>query len=136
MPYTTGDGDESNASRPLAKLRERALTATCGKLPSRCIHSLALTNENQGAYAIELSKPSLCWIMTSNAVSLCQSLGYHRYSTMKDDTEEQRAAKVHAFWFIYMLDKNLSLRLGRASSFQDWDMSLREYLQSQSWKPP
>ena len=76
----------------------------------------------QAAYAIELSKPSLCWTMTSNAASLCQSLGYHRYSTMKDDTEEQRTAKVHAFWFIYMLDKNLSLRLGRASSLQDWDM--------------
>jgi hypothetical protein len=43
---------------------------------------------------------------------------------MKDDTEEQRSAKVHAFWFIYMLDKNLSLRLGRASSIQDYDMSL------------
>jgi hypothetical protein len=43
---------------------------------------------------------------------------------MKDDTEEQRSAKIHAFWFIYMLDKNLSLRLGRASSIQDYDMSL------------
>lgn len=43
---------------------------------------------------------------------------------MTDDTAEQRTAKTHAFWFIYMLDKNLSLRLGRASSFQDWDLSL------------
>jgi hypothetical protein len=60
--------------------------------------------------------------MTSNAASLCHSLGYHRYSTMKDDTGEQRTAKIHAFWFTYMIDKNLSLRLGRPSSLQDWDV--------------
>ena len=76
------------------------------------------------AHAIEMSKPSLCWTMISTAANLAQHLGYHRYQTMKDDTEEERSAKIHLFWFIYMMDKTLSLRLGRASAIQDWDMSL------------
>ncbi|KAF2736701.1 hypothetical protein EJ04DRAFT_510814 [Polyplosphaeria fusca] len=76
------------------------------------------------AYAIELAKPSLCWTMNSTAANLCQILGYHRISTMKDDSDEERAAKIHVFWFIYTTDKTLSLRLGRAASIQDWDISL------------
>ena len=76
------------------------------------------------AHAVELCKPSLCWTMISTAAHLSQNLGYHRYQTMKDDSEEERNAKIHVFWFIYMMDKTLSLRLGRASIIQDWDMSL------------
>lgn len=55
---------------------------------------------------------------------MCQSLGYHRLSALKDDSEDDRNAKMHAFWFIYTMDKNLSLRLGRASTIQDWDISI------------
>ncbi|KAL1608577.1 hypothetical protein SLS60_003521 [Paraconiothyrium brasiliense] len=76
------------------------------------------------AQAIEMCKPSLCWTMISTAAHLSQNLGYHRYQTMKDDSEEERNAKIHVFWFIYVMDKTLSLRLGRASIIQDWDMSL------------
>lgn len=43
---------------------------------------------------------------------------------MKDDTAEDKYAKIHIFWFIYIMDKSLSLRLGRPSMIQDWDISL------------
>lgn len=43
---------------------------------------------------------------------------------MGDDTPEERSAKVHVFWFIYIMDKTLSLQLGRSSAIQDWDISL------------
>ncbi|KAF2279258.1 uncharacterized protein EI97DRAFT_455527 [Westerdykella ornata] len=76
------------------------------------------------SYAVELCKPSLCWLLTSTAATLSQRLGYHRLASMKDDTPEERSAKIHVFWFIYTLDKTLSLRLGRASAIQDWDISL------------
>jgi hypothetical protein len=76
------------------------------------------------AQAIQMCKPSLCWTMISTAAHLSQNLGYHRYQTMKEDSEEDRNAKIHVFWFIYVMDKTLSLRLGRASIIQDWDMSL------------
>jgi hypothetical protein len=76
------------------------------------------------SYAVELGKTSLSWLMNSTAAGLCQRLGYHRSSSMKDDTPEERAAKIHVFWFIYSMDKMLSLQLGRSSAIQDWDVSL------------
>ncbi|KAF1954350.1 hypothetical protein CC80DRAFT_476084 [Byssothecium circinans] len=76
------------------------------------------------AFAIELCKPSLCWVLITNAAGLAQNLGYHRIQTMANDTEDERSSKIQVFWFIYMIDKTLSLRLGRASVIQDWDMSL------------
>lgn len=76
------------------------------------------------SFAIEMCKPSLCYVMMSTAAGLCQNLGYHRYSTMKDDSEDERNAKIHVFWMIYMFDKTMSLRLGRASIIQDFDIEL------------
>ena len=76
------------------------------------------------AQAIEMSKPSLCWVMISNAVGLCQRLGYHRIETMSNDSVEERNSKIYIFWMIYMFDKTISLRLGRASAIQDWDITL------------
>ncbi|CAO2653775.1 Nn.00g031860.m01.CDS01 [Neocucurbitaria sp. VM-36] len=76
------------------------------------------------AHAIEMCKPSLCWILISSAAGLCQNLGYHRINTMMNDTHEERKSKIHMFWMIYLFDKTLSLRLGRASIIQDWDISL------------
>ena len=76
------------------------------------------------AQAIEACKPSLCWIMISAAAGLCTSLGYHRINTMIHDTVEAKQSKIYIFWMIYMFDKTLSLRLGRSSILQDWDISL------------
>lgn len=76
------------------------------------------------ACAIEMCKPSLAWVLTAMAAGTSQNLGYHRYQTFQDDEEEERNSKIHLFWMIYMFDKQLSLRLGRASVIQDWDMSL------------
>lgn len=76
------------------------------------------------ACAVEMCRPSLAWILVSNAAELCQNIGYHRFETMKNDTDEQQRSKIHLFWMIYMFEKQLSLRLGRASRIQDWDVSL------------
>jgi hypothetical protein len=76
------------------------------------------------AQAIEMSKPSLCWVMISSAAGLCQRLGYHRIETMSNDSVEEQQAKIYIFWMIYMFDKTISLRLGRASAIQDWDITL------------
>lgn len=76
------------------------------------------------ACAIEMCKPSLAWVLTAMAAGQGQNLGYHRYQTFQNDDEEERNSKVHLFWVIYMFDKQLSLRLGRASVIQDWDISL------------
>ena len=109
-------------------IREYSSSAVWGKAFS--LHLLEApkedkhTNDTQASHAISISRPSLCWILTSQAASLAQSVGYHRVSTMVNDPPEIRERKVFLFWFIYMLDKSLSLRLGRAASIQDFDISL------------
>jgi hypothetical protein len=77
-----------------------------------------------GAWAVEMCRPSITALMLNTAAGLCQVLGYHRYQTLKDDTEEDRNDKIHIFWMIYIFDKTMSLRLGRSSFIQDWDISL------------
>ncbi|KAM0328786.1 hypothetical protein ACHAQA_005200 [Verticillium albo-atrum] len=58
------------------------------------------------------------------ASELCQTLGYHRASSMKNDTPDERDFKVFVFWSVYFIDKSLSLRLGRASTIPDWDITV------------
>ena len=43
---------------------------------------------------------------------------------MEHDSPSVQQAKASLFWSIYCLDKALSLRLGRSSSIQDYDISL------------
>lgn len=76
------------------------------------------------ACAVEMCKPSLAWALTTMAAAQGQEMGYHRYQTFQNDDQEERNSKVNLFWMIYMFDKQLSLRLGRASVIQDWDIAL------------
>lgn len=43
---------------------------------------------------------------------------------MENDTQTTREKKLRIFWTLYCLNKALSLRLGRASVIQDYDISL------------
>ncbi|PYH45753.1 putative C6 transcription factor [Aspergillus saccharolyticus JOP 1030-1] len=73
-------------------------------------------------YAIEMSKPSFALTLTSTASRLCQTLGYHRISSSERDSDTIRGRQL--FWTIYTLDKGISLRLGRASTIQDYDITM------------
>lgn len=75
-------------------------------------------------YAIEISKPNLSWTLSAKASELCQTLGYHRIASMKDDKEEDVRYKRFLLWSIYFIDKCLSLRLGRPSTIPDWDITI------------
>ncbi|KAL4878708.1 hypothetical protein BJY04DRAFT_220774 [Aspergillus karnatakaensis] len=75
-------------------------------------------------YAIELSKPSLSWTLSAKASELCQTLGYHRLASLKNDKHEDFQYKQFLFWSIYFIDKSLSLRLGRPSTIPDWDITV------------
>ncbi|KAI1177761.1 hypothetical protein F4777DRAFT_595914 [Nemania sp. FL0916] len=76
------------------------------------------------SFCIDESRASLAWILISRAADMCRTLGYHQVHTMKDDKPQTKAGKSLLFWCTYMLDKALSLRLGRASVLQDFDISL------------
>lgn len=92
------------------------------------------------SYAIEVSRPSLAWQLNTTAAQLCQDLGYHRVSggTVEANRTGAATGTVHdngsssvlsdkkaiLFWFSYMLDRGLALRLGRAPTIQDFDVTL------------
>ena len=44
---------------------------------------------------------------------------------MKGLTPNEASEQQGLFWFIYVLDKSLSLRLGRSSVLQDYDIDLK-----------
>ncbi|KAJ6073410.1 hypothetical protein N7467_011495 [Penicillium canescens] len=73
---------------------------------------------------IELSKPSMSWTYSSKASELCQTLGYHRNVSMKVDSQDTIQYKLFLFWSVYFLDKSLSLRLGRASTIPDCEITI------------
>ncbi|EER26066.1 Fungal specific transcription factor, putative [Coccidioides posadasii C735 delta SOWgp] len=79
-------------------------------------------------HATELSKTSLCWNFTAVAARMCQSLGYHRTFPRRDesggDTPTNVTRERSLFWFIYMMDKSMSLCLGRTSTLQDYDIAV------------
>lgn len=102
------------------------------------------------SYAIEISRPSLAWQLNSTAAQLCQDLGYHRVvnpsptatstSTNSSNRSQPLADKqALLFWFSYMLDRGLALRLGRAPTIQDFDITLPRTLgaavnATETWK--
>jgi len=55
---------------------------------------------------------------------MCQTLGYHHIGRKSDDSKGELSHKQDLFWFLYVMDKGLSLRLGRASTIQDWDVTI------------
>ena len=63
-------------------------------------------------------------MLSSKASELCQSLGYHRIGTCKDESPNETEHKQFLFWIAYVLDKSLSLRLGRSSTIQDYDVTV------------
>ncbi|PVI00756.1 hypothetical protein DM02DRAFT_614115 [Periconia macrospinosa] len=78
-----------------------------------------------GAFAaIENSKGNLAWNFLSAAVNLCQILGCHRSQPTHSDNEPDLSSSSSLFWTVYIMDKGLSLRLGRASHIRDEDITL------------
>ncbi|KAK2601331.1 hypothetical protein N8I77_010786 [Diaporthe amygdali] len=97
------------------------------------------------SYAIEVSRPSLAWQLNTTAAQLCQDLGYHRVTGGTVNVNSANGSggggsssagagaqdgsvlsdkKAILFWFSYMLDRGLALRLGRAPTIQDFDVTL------------
>ncbi|KAJ5451529.1 transcriptional regulator family: Fungal Specific TF [Penicillium cf. griseofulvum] len=75
-------------------------------------------------HALEISKPSVGWTLASTAMNLCQTLGYHRFTSMEHDPVPVQRQKQLLFWSVYTILNMMSLRLGRASPVQIYDISL------------
>lgn len=68
--------------------------------------------------AQEEGKPLLTWTFASTGARQVLSLGYHRKSTMKNDSFEVAEDKRQVFWSFYMVDKNLALNMGYSPTIQ------------------
>ncbi|KAI5805199.1 fungal-specific transcription factor domain-containing protein [Geopyxis carbonaria] len=71
---------------------------------------------------IEISRPTLCWSLLSQAARSAQALGLHRRDNLppglsKKAIQERRSL----FWVIYTLDKCMSLTSGRSASLPEYD---------------
>ncbi|KIW06934.1 hypothetical protein, variant 1 [Verruconis gallopava] len=75
-------------------------------------------------HGIDTSRLNVSWKLKSVALTLAQTLGWHRAQSVKDVDKDTRVRQEKMFYFLYVLDKGLSLRLGRASFFQDYDIDL------------
>ncbi|KAK4674595.1 hypothetical protein QC763_0025920 [Podospora pseudopauciseta] len=72
-------------------------------------------------YAIEESKYSLARDFITIAANICQTLGYHRARSPSTTESEHKAM---LFWTTYIFDSALSLRAGRPTAIQDWDITI------------
>lgn len=75
-------------------------------------------------YAIDVSRPTVAWHLTSTAAQLCMTGGYHRKDSLKNDLPSVAQLKAILFWNVYTLDKGLGLRLGRSSVINDCDINI------------
>ena len=64
----------------------------------------------------------MAWTYISTAAQQCLTLGYHRLR--KVTGQPLQAAQANLFWTIHKLDKGLSLRLGRASTIRDSEITM------------
>ncbi|KAI0539300.1 fungal-specific transcription factor domain-containing protein [Xylaria digitata] len=72
------------------------------------------------SYAVESSKATLAWTYISNAANLCHTLGLNRLANSGQHDQETR---VNLFWMVVLLEKSLSLRLGRPSNMRDVEIT-------------
>ncbi|KAL7928974.1 hypothetical protein V8C35DRAFT_331966 [Trichoderma chlorosporum] len=76
-------------------------------------------------YAIDVSRPSVAWHLITMAAWLCQAGGYHRTESLRNDPPMIARQKKVVFWHVYVLDKGLGLRLGRASVIAECDIDIK-----------
>lgn len=75
-------------------------------------------------YAIDVSRPSVAWHLICTAGQLAQTGGFHRMECLRHDPPPIIQSKTLLFWNIYTMEKGLGLRLGRASTMRDFDISI------------
>ncbi|KAI5363000.1 hypothetical protein Slin14017_G066810 [Septoria linicola] len=89
--------------------------------PPKCDNIIALLISS--ILAIDLAKPYLSWQLNVTAIKMCQTLGYHRVAVANKWPQAERERNIFLFWNCYVMDRNLALRLGRAPSIPEYDIT-------------
>lgn len=77
----------------------------------------------QTEYCKGQCKPTMAWTYISAASRMSQAMGLHRIASQQDHSfDPGTRQKSKLFWAMFILEKNLSLQLGRSSTLQDHDI--------------
>ncbi|KAI1360616.1 hypothetical protein F5Y08DRAFT_316942 [Xylaria arbuscula] len=87
-------------------------------------HDTVLALVMSAGYAIDISKPSLAWRLTSTASHISCLLGFHTRSEGAEKSTNTLNKHGRVFWILYLFEKHLSLRLGYSSTIQDRDITV------------
>ncbi|GFG03281.1 protein STB5 [Aspergillus udagawae] len=75
-------------------------------------------------YCLQRGKPFGAWTFISRASLMSQALGLHSNHVMAAESAEEGQRKIRLFWALYVLEKAVSLRLGRPSTIRDHDVTV------------
>lgn len=78
----------------------------------------------QASYCVGVCKPSSAWNFITASSQMVQTLGFHDRFSFPDDDAETKTCKIQLFWSIYVVEKGLSLQLGRSSTIRDIDVTV------------
>ncbi|KAL4997511.1 hypothetical protein BDV10DRAFT_201803 [Aspergillus recurvatus] len=79
-------------------------------------------------HCIHCGRALTAWTFISRASLMSQALGLHSGHVMASEPAEGVQRKIGLFWAIYVLEKSVSLRLGRASTIRDQDITVPRLL--------
>ncbi|EEU41522.1 uncharacterized protein NECHADRAFT_11912, partial [Fusarium vanettenii 77-13-4] len=86
-------------------------------------------------YCLQMNKPNAGWSFVSKASLLAQAMGMHSSTAMNSEVAEEKQYKTRLFWGLYCLEKAIALRLGRASTVRDHDITIPQPLREQRTSP-
>ncbi|KAF4333153.1 transcriptional activator acu-15 [Fusarium beomiforme] len=122
--YTSFPGRDSDLRTRHERYYQHAMTLAAATARHRSIHQVSLLLV-QCFYLLAVCKTDSCWTTLGQAVRIAQSIGLHMespYSKSYSATELERRRRI---WYsIYVLDRLLSLQLGRPPAIHDEDCSV------------
>lgn len=82
----------------------------------------------QTTHCLKHGKPFAAWAFISRASLMAQALGLHSKLVMATEPTEEAQRGIRLFWALYVLEKAVSLRLGRSSTIRDHDITVPRLL--------
>ncbi|CAP80742.1 Pc12g11150 [Penicillium rubens Wisconsin 54-1255] len=79
-------------------------------------------------YCLQCGKPFAAWTFISRASLMSQALGMHSSHVVATQPAEKVQRKLRLFWALYVIEKVVSLRLGRCSTIRDHEITVPRLL--------
>ncbi|KAH7157361.1 fungal-specific transcription factor domain-containing protein [Dactylonectria estremocensis] len=122
--YTSFPGRDPSSNHQHEAYFQRAMTLAASTKAHRSIHHVSLLLL-QCFYFLAICKTDSCWTTLGQAVRIAQSIGLHVESSSSKPRSATDLERRRRIWYsIYVLDRLLSLQLGRPTAIHDDDCSV------------